>query len=157
MRNQMRDMAIVKASYTKRGKGAKAAIRYIQHRAGKDGERRTRPLFGSNGAIGRQDAYRMIDEAEKGSSFFRFVISPDPRQEDTEKDLHLRDVTEKTMHALEDRMHTQVSWVAVEHDDHAPHRHVHVLAVVQGRLHVQDFQALRQTATAACLEQRNER
>src|SRR5438094_10549908 len=110
-----------------------------------------------DGAMGRWQAYRMIDEAEKGSVFFRLVISPDPKQEDTKQDLHLRDVTEQTMHTLEERLHTQVSWVAAEHDDHAPHRHVHVVAVVAGRLHVQDFQALRQTATEAALEQRHER
>src|SRR2546428_57184 len=99
----------------------------------------------------------MIDESQKGSLFFRFVISPDPKQEDTGKDLFLREITEKTMQSLEDRLQREVQWVAAEHDDHAPHRHVHVLAIVSGRLQVQDFQALRQTATEACLEQRQER
>src|SRR2546430_2917232 len=113
-----------------------------------------RTLFGMDGAMGRHEAYHMIDEAEKGSIFFRFVISPDPKAEDTEKDLFLREITEKTMLRLEDRLHKQVPWVAVEHDNHAPHRHVHVVAVVQGRLQVQDFQALRQTATEAALFQR---
>ena len=35
----------------------------------------------------RHLAYQMIDEAKKGSLFFRFIISPDPRSEDTENDL----------------------------------------------------------------------
>jgi hypothetical protein len=39
----------------------------------------------------------MIDEAEKGSVFFRFVLSPDPVQEDSGRDLHLPEVTEKIM------------------------------------------------------------
>src|SRR6266700_3747671 len=116
-----------------------------------------RTLFGMDGAMGRWEAYRMIDEAEKGSIFFRFVISPDPQQEDTEKDLFLREITEQTMLHLEDRVQREVQWVAAIHDDHAPHRHVHVVAVVPGRLHVPDFQALRQTATEACLEQRKQR
>src|SRR5713226_4132791 len=150
-------MAIVKARYTKSSAGAKASIRYIEHRPGKDGVKVTRTLFGSDGAMERRQAYQMIDEAEKGSVFFRFVISPDPKQEDTEHDLRLREVTEKTMQTLEQRLHKQVQWVAAEHDDHAPHRHVHVVAVVAGRLNVQDFQALRQTATEVCLEQRHER
>ena len=149
-------MAIVKATYTKSGRGAKASIRYIEHRKGRDGEQVSRTLFGSDGFIGRHEAYRMIDEAEKGSVFFRFVISPDPKQEDTQRDLHLRAVTEQTMQSLEERLKKAVCWVAVEHADHAPHRHVHVVAVVAGRLQVPDFQALRQTATAACLEQRRE-
>jgi hypothetical protein len=150
-------MAIVKATYTKSSKGAKASIRYIEHRPGKEGAKITRTLFGSDGKMEREEAYRMIDEAEKGSVFFRFVISPDPKQEDTEKDLHLREVTEQTMQALEERLHKEVQWVAVEHNDHAPHRHVHVVAVVPGRLQAQDFQLLRQAATAAALEQRRQR
>ena len=114
-------------------------------------------LFGIDGLIGRYQAYRMIDEAEKGSTFFRFIISPDPKTEDSEQDLHLREITERTMNTLEKRLQKQVSWVAVEHADHAPHRHVHIVAVVPGRLQVQDFQSLRTTATEACLEQRRER
>jgi hypothetical protein len=149
-------MAIVKATYTRKGSSAKAAIRYMQHRPGKEQERMTRTLFGIDGALGRWQAYHMIDQAEKGSVFFRFVVSPDPQGEDTDKDLRLWEVTERTMHTLEERIHKQVSWVAVEHDDHAPHRHVHIVAVVAGRLQEQDFQALRQTATEACLEQRRE-
>src|SRR5947209_9324983 len=150
-------MAIVKATYTKSSRGAKASIRYIEHRPGKDGEKMNRTLFGSDGAMGRWQAYHMIDEAEKGSLFFRFVISPDPTQEDTEKDLHLREVTEKTMLRLEEHIQKEVQWVAAEHDDHAPHRHVHIVAVVPGRLQVRDFQAMRQAATAAALAQRHER
>jgi hypothetical protein len=150
-------MAIVKATYTKNSASAKASIRYIEHRPGKDGEKITRTLFNGDGAMGRWQAYHMIDEAAKGSLFYRFVISPDPKQEDTGKDLHLRDVIEKTMQTLEERLKKEVQWVAAEHDDHAPHRHIHVVAVVPGRLQVQDFQLLRQTATEAALFQRHER
>jgi hypothetical protein len=147
-------MAIVKATYTKSRQGAKASIRYIEHRPGKEGEKVTRTLFNSDGLIGRYQAYRMIDEATKGSVFFRFVMSPDPKSEDTGKDLFLREITEKTMCSLEDRLNKQIQWVAVEHNDHAPHRHIHVIAIVPGRLQVQDFQAMRTTATEAALMQR---
>ena len=150
-------MAIVKATYTKSKAGAKAAIRYIQHRPGRDGEKATRELFGSDGVLDRQEAYRMIDAAEKGSVFFRIVISPDPQTEDTARDLLLGEVTAQTMLTLEERLPTAISYVAVEHDDHALHRHVHVLACVKGRLNMQDFQALRQTATETALMQRQER
>src|SRR5712692_5215843 len=150
-------MAIVNATFTKSSAGAKASIRYIEHRPGKNGEKITRTLFGSDGAMGRYQANQMIDEAEKGSIFFRIVISPDPTREDTAKDLHLREVTEKTMQTLEERVHKQVQWVAAEHNDHAPHRHVHIVAIVPGRLQVSDFQALRQTATEASLQQRCEK
>jgi hypothetical protein len=105
----------------------------------------------------RSQAYQMIDEAEKGSVFFRIVISPDPATEDTEKDLRLGEITAQTMLELAERLAKAVPYVAVEHDDHAPHRHVHVLALVKGRLNTQDFQALRETATEAALLQRQER
>ncbi len=107
--------------------------------------------------MGKQHAYHMIDEAKKGTVFFRMVISPDPQQEDTYKDLHLWDITEQTMLRLEERLQHEVSYVAAEHSDHAPHRHVHVLVLVTGRLTPQDFQALRETATAAALLQRKGR
>jgi hypothetical protein len=147
----------VKATYTKKGDGAKASIRYMQNRKGRDGGKTSRNLFGSDGLMGRFEVYRMIDEAEKGSHFYRIIISPDPKGEDTEKDLFLRELTERTMNALEERLETHLFWVGVEHSDHAPHRHIHVLAVVPGRLRVADFQTMRQTATEAALEQRHQR
>src|SRR6266704_3998466 len=149
-------MAIVKATYTKQRKGAKASIRYISNRPGRDNKKISRPLFGIDGLMGRYQAYNMIDEAEKESVFFRFVISPDPIKEDTKRDLFLREVTEKTMQILEERIHKPVSWVATEHNDHAPHRHVHVVAVVKGKLEQKDFASLRHAATEACVAQRGE-
>jgi hypothetical protein len=150
-------MAIVKATYTKSSSTAKAGIRYIENRPGREGEKVKRELYGADGVMDRQQAYQMIDEAERGTAFFRFVISPDPAKEDAEKDLRLDEITAQTMQTLEERLHNQVSYVAVEHDDHAPHRHVHVIALVRGRLNTQDFQAMRQTATEAALFQRQER
>jgi hypothetical protein len=150
-------MAIVKATYTKSRAGAKATIRYIEHRPGKDGAKITRNLFGIDGLMGRAQAYGFIDEAEEGSLFYRFILSPDPKREDTRRDLHLRDMTEKTIQALERRLKQEVQWVAAEHDDHAPNRHVHVVAVVKGKLHIPDFEAMRQRATEAALFQRRER
>jgi Putative transposase DNA-binding domain len=150
-------MAIVKATYTKSRAGAKASIRYIGDRPGKDGAKTTRNLFGIDGLMGRDQAYRLIDEAPKGSMFYRFVLSPDPKKEDMRRDLHLREVTEKTMQTLRERLKQEVAWVAAEHDDHSPNRHVHVVAVVKRRLHPRDFQAMRQRATEAALFQRKER
>jgi hypothetical protein len=85
------------------------------------------------------------------------VISPDPRTEDAERDLHLREIVEKTMLYLEDRFQKAVPFVAAEHDDHSPNRHTHVLAVLPGRLSSQDLAALRGVATEAALFQRQER
>ncbi len=149
------DMAIVKVSYTPNGGRAKATIKYMQHRPGKEKESLTRTLFGSDGLMGRWEAYRMIDEAEHGSRFFRIIINPDTKTEDTKRDLALREVTQRTIDGLEERLQKNVAWIAVVHDDHTPQRHIHALAIVKERLlPVKD---LRQFATEACLEQRHER
>lgn len=154
-------MAIVKANYVKRDKQqkarAKAHIRYIAHRPGRDGAKTQRQLFGSDGAMARTEAYEMIDAAGKDTVFFRFVLSPDPQSEDPERDVNLRDMTAQTMLALEQRVHKPVPYVAAAHDDHTPHRHVHILALVAGRLTGADFQALRESASQAAGGQRQER
>ena len=149
-------MAVFVMNFTKSRGAAKANIKYIQHRPGKDRAKVTRTLFGWDGAMGRYEAYRMVDEAEKGSSYFRIKISPDPKTEDTKRDLSLREVTETIMQTFEERIRRAVQWVAAEHDDHTPKRHVHVLAMARGRLNREDLQAIIQKATQACLEQRRE-
>src|SRR5215207_2320698 len=101
-------MAIVKASFTRSRAGAKASVRYMSHRPGKDGQRLTRELVGYDGTMKLIQAYQMIDEAGQGSLFYRLVISPDPRTEDAERDLHLREIIETTMLYLEDRFQKAV-------------------------------------------------
>lgn len=155
-------MAIVKANYVKRGIGergrAKATIRYIQHRKDREGQRVTRALFGYDGALTKQQAYQMIDEAKKGTIFYRFVISPDPRREDRYKDLDLSDITIHTMLQLEERIGKQIQFIATIHNDHSPHRHVHTLVLIhKQKLTREDFQALRLEATGRSLSQRRTR
>ena len=151
------DVAIVKARYTKQQAAAKASIRYIEHRPGRQNRRISRTLFGTDGAMSRQQAYTLIDDARQGSVFFRLIISPDPKQEDTKQDLPLRGITEHTMQALAERLGTTISWVGAIHADHVPHRHVHVVAVIEGRLTRDDLQAVTRAATEAALVQRSER
>jgi hypothetical protein len=152
-------MAIFKANYVKRGKTekslAKATIRYIQHRRGKDGHTITRDLFNADGTLTRYEAYRIIDEAAKGSFFYRFVLSPDPKNEDRKHDLDMREIAMRTMVTLEERLGTSILWVGAVHDDHAPHLHAHLVAVVPTRLTVADLEALRERTTEAALEQRH--
>jgi hypothetical protein len=151
-------MAIVKVtSYTKNRGEAKASIRYITHRPGGDGRVTSRPLYTIDGEVSKLDAYQMIDDAKKGSVFFRIVISPDAKQEDIRKDLYLWQITEQTMLTLEERLNTQIPFTAVEHNDHTGNRHVHLLASVKGRIEKADLKALRDSATEAALAQRQER
>jgi hypothetical protein len=151
----------VKANYCKKGNTerarAKATIRYIQHRPGKDHERKARTLFGLDGPMGRWQAYRMVDEAEKGRYFYRFVINPDPVNEDKERDLPLREIIEHTMQTLKARTKTPVQWVAAIHDDHTDKRHIHALAIVKGRLNREALEMLRDAATEEAELQRHAR
>jgi hypothetical protein len=135
---------------------AKANIRYITHRRDREGNKITRDLFGFDGMLSKQDAYRMIDEApKKGRYYYRMVISPDPRREDRYKDLDLRALTIATMLKLEERYGKAIQFIAAIHDDHAPHRHVHALVILNGRrLTRADFAALRDHARNRSLTQR---
>src|SRR2546421_6644963 len=150
-------MAIVKANYTRQGKRAKASVRYIENRPGRDGARLVRTLFNADGKVAKEAVYTMIDQADKRSYFFRLVISPDPEREDRDRDLALRELTEQTMASLEDRFQRPLQWVAAVHADHAEHRHIHALAIVPGRLQIHDFQRMRSAATEAALEQVQQR
>ena len=146
-------MAIVKASFTRNGRVAKAATRYIENRPGIDGARVVRTLFTADGKVQRAEVYDMIDQAANGSYFFRLVISPDPVREDSDKNLSLREITERTMQSLENRFQQPLQWVAAIHADHAEHRHIHAIAIVPQRLNVQDFQRMRTAATEEAREQ----
>jgi hypothetical protein len=150
-------MAIVKINYTKSRGAAKATIRYLTHRPGRDGQKTVRAIYGIDGPLYKSDAYHMIDQARREVVFFRIVISPDPKSEDTNKDLYLSHLIEQTMLTLEERLKKHVPFIAVEHNDHTDNRHVHVLACVAGKLFPQDFTALRAAATEAALTQRRER
>lgn len=151
-------MAVVKANYVKRGveakNRAKATIRYIQERPDKQKEKQERTLFGSDGTLTREQVYRMIDEASKDTLFYRLVISPDPNKEDSLRDLNLAELTKQTMAELENRLKTHIFFAAVEHNDHAPHRHVHVMAILNRKLSRADINFLRSKASSASALQR---
>ncbi len=149
-------MAVFVMNHTQSKGAAKANIKYIQNRPGRDGTKIIRTLFGWDGALDRQEAYRMVDAADKASFYFRMKICPDPKTEDTRRDLSLREVTETIMQMVEERIRRQVQWVAAEHNDHTAKRHVHVLAIARGRLNRGDLKDIIQQATAVCLAQRQE-
>src|SRR4051794_22206879 len=100
-------MAIVKGKYTRNRQSIKASVRYISHRPGRDGEKMSRELFGFDGTMTRQQAYRMIDAMKTGSYFYRLVLSTDPRFEDTFKDLDLSLLATRLMAQLEERLLSQ--------------------------------------------------
>jgi hypothetical protein len=85
------------------------------------------------------------------------VISPDQQTEDTYKDLHLQSITEQTILALEEAVGSRIPFVAAVHDDHAEHRHVHLVACVTSRLGKDHFKTMRDAATEEARSQRQER
>jgi hypothetical protein len=158
-------MAIVENNYVKRGKGqldrVKASLRYITHRPGKDKERMYRELFGHDGVMSKDQAYWMFDEAPKGTNFFRFVISSDPKREDTYRDLNMREIAKKTIQDLERKLHLEgnIQFVTAIHNDHTWIRHIHAIALIPRKLtkeEFQVFQVLWQAATAEAQSQRQQ-
>jgi hypothetical protein len=149
-------MAVVTASFTKSREGAKASLHYILFRPGRKGEKATRQLFGHDGTMTLLQGETLINEAGKGTTFFRIVLSPDPKNEDRYKDLNLWELTQLTILKLEDRLKREIQFVATEHNDHTPNRHVHMIALIAGRLGVEDLAMLRQGTTDIALFQRKE-
>lgn len=144
-------------SYTRKPAEAKGSVKYNQNRVGRDGEKIQRTLFGIDGKMGRLEAYRMIDEAERGSYFYRIILNFDAEKEDTHKDLYIPGIAEQAMLGVEERVGQRVQWVAATHDDHTPLRHVHIVAVLPRRLERPDLRALIDLSTDAAAEQRRER
>jgi hypothetical protein len=149
-------MAIVKARYTTKPQAAKATLRYITHRPDRAGQRQSRQLFDSLGSTGRWQGYGLIDQAKPTDRLYHLVISPDPATEDLKRDLHLRLLTEETLRSLSQHTGQVIRWVGVVHADHAPHRHIHVVAIVRTRLDRRALASLRECATQECQLQRRE-
>jgi len=150
-------MAIVKLKYTRSRAKVKAHIRYITHRPSLEGKRQTRRLFTEAGQTDKNRAYQMVDEARRGSIFFKLVLSPDPRREDPNHTLDLWRLTRETLQALSQRLNIPLKFIGVEHADHTPNRHVHIVFSLSTRLSKEDIAALRSAATGASLTQVRER
>ena len=67
----------------------------------------------------------------------------------------MRDIARQTILALEESIGEPILWVGAIHDDHAPHLHAHLVAIVPTRLYVPELDMLRQATTDAALEQRH--
>jgi hypothetical protein len=139
-------MAAVTLKYIKSRQQIKAHLRYIVHRKGKSREKITRELFNRDGLTDKRAIYQMIDNAKRGTIFFKIMISPDPMKEDTRRDLDLQHITRRTISKLEKQFGRQFQFVATVHNDHTPLRHVHGIFLLQGRLSREEFRALQKTA-----------
>jgi hypothetical protein len=139
-------MAIVKIKYA-RGRGAiKAHLRYIVHRPGIEQGRMTRELFHHNYlSVTKQEAYDLINNAPRGTIFYKMTINFHPRKEDTNKDLDLQHIASLTVREMQARLGRIVPFIATIHDGHAKTalRHIHAICLVQGRLSKEDFAKLK--------------
>jgi hypothetical protein len=134
----------------------KDTLRYNTHRPTLEGDRRARKLFGWDGELDKNQAYKMIDEAERGTRYWRFKISPDPKTENSEKNVDLREVTTKIMQKLQERK-GKIEFIAVVHDDHSPIDHIHAIVIFKERMKGKDYALLRQVGREACLSQQKDR
>src|SRR4051795_8203898 len=150
-------MAIVKKTSETRHKArAKATIRYIMHRQ-EQGARITRELFSSEeGNRGRNEAYAAIDNAPPGTRFLRVTLSPDPKREDTQKDLNFRELTRAMMAKFSSQFpRLDIHFFASVHAGHTENRHVNLLVIFPGgRLTKDHWRALRDAATGNARSQR---
>jgi hypothetical protein len=140
---------VVKARYS-RGAGAadKGHVRYAVHRSDELGQRAYRDVWGPDGARTKDDAYALLDGAERRDYVYRLTLSPDPHADGQRLDLPAwtRDVMRQVGPAR---------WVAVAHE-HSEHRHVHVVAVSPRRLDVADFRAMRAAGDEHARDHRRE-
>ena len=150
-------MAIVKARYVRGKARIKAHVRYITHRRGMEGERMSRPLFGKDGELSKQQIYDMIDAARRGAVFHKFVINFHPLKEDTRKDLNLWEVTRKTLEHIKTQFGDSVPFVATIPDDHTLLRHIYSFFIVEGRLPNEEFAKIKGLWKVASIEVRRQR
>ena len=135
--------AVVKATYTKNQTSAKASVRYFAHRIDRDGNRTSRAIFGSDGLMSKDQAYRMIDRAKGRAYFYRIVISPEASLGER---ADLPQITRRAMRQLQKilRSNRPIPFLAVAHTDHSDTPHVHALAVLRTYLTQDTLTKLRE-------------
>jgi len=150
-------MAVVRITYQSKNRSrAKANIRYIMHRPEEKGKKITRELFGWEEDGKRKiEAYEAIDKAGKKYRFLHMTISPDPKREDTRRDLDLKEMIRKTMLTLQGQFTDEdIYFFASVHEGHTDKRHVNMLVLVPDRLNREQLALLRQSATDNARAQR---
>jgi hypothetical protein len=153
-------MAVVKLKYARGRDAIKAHLRYIIHRPGKEVGRLTRELFQHNYQdVSKHYGYDFINNAPRGTIYYKMMINFHPVKEDTHKDLDLQHIASLTVREMQARLGRTVPFIATIHDGHEKTdlRHIHAICLVQGRLCKEDFAKLKtlwQTATAEVRLQR---
>jgi hypothetical protein len=159
-------MAVVKLKYIPRGKEAraeaKATLGYNARRPGQEAEQVERKLFGHGGVLTPEQTDRMIDEAPNNTYFWKLIISPDPKSENPDKNLDLRQLTTEMIEWLEARLDREIPFIGAEHDDHTGIPHIHAIALIERRgremlIDRETLNAFREFTTEKALSQKQER
>lgn len=140
-----RSFSVVKASYTRSAGEAKGSVRYMQHRQDDLGERQTRPLFGKDGELSRQEAYERLDRAAESDGktyFYRLTFNPGEGHADLDEQGRQAWAAEQ-MARIEAQGNRVKDWVAVSHTDQGQHDHVHVLAATSRTIQKDELADLR--------------
>lgn len=151
-----RSFSVVKTSYTRSASEAKASLRYMQHRQSDLGERVTRPLFGKDGELSRQEAYERLDGAAESPGktyFYRLVLNPGEGHADLSEEGR-QAWAAGVMARIEAQGNPVREWVAVSHTDQGEHDHLHVLAATGRTLQKDELADLRTHSREVYDEQR---
>ena len=145
-------MAIVKAKFLpiRRSGGIYAtnSLRYALERDSEVDNAQERIAFdGDRDSISALEALEEIEEPE-GKYYYHLILNAG----DGRSDVDLQDWTKETMANLENSLDEQgkgdnLKWMAVEHNDHADHDHVHVVLILEHKLDRDDLNDLREFTT----------
>jgi hypothetical protein len=80
-----------------------------------------------------EQADAMIDTAPGNTYFWKLIISPDPKSENKDKNLDLRQLTGECIQWLEARLNREIPFIGAEHDDHTGIPHIHAIALIERR------------------------
>jgi len=134
------------------GQRLEAHLKYIQYRAGEEGEG-PRTVFGeTEDTLALREAHEMIlDQGRDGLRFHKIVISP----AESERVGDWQAFTRQVMDDLERRVGLQLTWCATVHEN-TDHPHVHIVLagdgeradgqVMQARLYTPHYEFLRERA-----------
>jgi hypothetical protein len=149
-------------THNKHARGAaKATLGYNETRKGKDGEDIERTLFGKTGPLTREQAEWLIENASKNTYFFRWILSPDLKDENGEKNLDLWQLARDGVAWLEERLQRigEIQLIGAEHNDHTGILHIHAILLIerQGRAKIltpKDLDEFRKAIHQMALKQR---
>lgn len=149
-------MAVFKASYSKGP--SSGSVKYALHRKQeldelkRDYAPRTAFTAYETGLDTSKSLEQLSQHEQDGKGYtYRFVLNAG---EGRDAPVDYQQWTRDTMQELESRLERPIPYVAVVHDDHTQHTHVHVIAHLDKTLRKDDLNYIRQATTELYAEQK---